>query len=368
MKVVIIGGGAGGATAAARIRRLDEHAQIVMLERSGYISYANCGLPYYVGGTIEDEGELTLQTPESFHARFRVDVRVRHEAIAIDVANKAVRVRNLETGETYEEGYDRLVLAPGARPIVPPLPGVDSPELFTLRTVEDTLRIRRHVDAQHPRSATVIGGGFIGLEMAENLAQRGLSVTIVEKLEQLMSPLDADMASFVHAKFRKQGVRLALGSAVTAPRTEEGGGRAAEERRDYDEVYGHGRDVDEYNRRRPAPSRRVGQLEIRNLRLLDENRDGRIERGERCKLVFTLYNRGNRPVYNLTPLITSDERRIRFSPPATIADLYPGKGVRYTSVVYSDRKLKNGEAHFSIRILQGDREVRLCTFAVPTRR
>lgn len=160
----------------------------------------------------------------------------------------------------------------------------------------------------------------------------------------------------------------ALGSAVTAPRTEEGGGRAAEERRDYDEVYGHGRDVDEYNRRRPAPSRRVGQLEIRNLRLLDENRDGRIERGERCKLVFTLYNRGNKPVYNLTPLITSDERRIRFSPPATIADLYPGKGVRYTSVVYSDRKLKNGEAHFSIRILQGDREVRLCTFAVPTRR
>lgn len=215
MKVVIIGGVAGGATAAARIRRLDEHAQIVMLERSGYISYANCGLPYYVGGTIEDEGELTLQTPESFHARFRVDVRVRHEAIAIDVANKAVRVRNLETGETYEEGYDRLVLAPGARPIVPPLPGVDSPELFTLRTVEDTLRIRRHVDAQHPRSATVIGGGFIGLEMAENLAQRGLSVTIVEKLEQLMSPLDADMASFVHAKFRKQGVQLALGSAVT---------------------------------------------------------------------------------------------------------------------------------------------------------
>ena len=186
MKVAIIGGVAGGATAAARIRRLDEHAQIVMLERSGYISYANCGLPYYVGGAIEDEGELTLQTPESFHARFRVDVRVRHEAIAIDVANKAVRVRNLETGETYEEGYDRLVLAPGARPIVPPLPGVDSPELFTLRTVEDTLRIRRHVDAQHPRSATVIGGGFIGLEMAENLAQRGLSVTIVEKLEQLI--------------------------------------------------------------------------------------------------------------------------------------------------------------------------------------
>lgn len=160
----------------------------------------------------------------------------------------------------------------------------------------------------------------------------------------------------------------ALGNAVTAPRSEEGASDGDYHRVEADEVYRHERDVDEYNRRTPSVARRVGHLEIANLRLLDANRDGRIERGERCKLVFTLYNRGNRPLYDLTPLITCDNRRIRFSPPATIADLRPGRGVRYTSVVYADRRLKNGEATFSIRILQGNRETQLCTFSLPTRR
>lgn len=215
MKVVIVGGVAGGASAAARIRRLDERAEIVVFERSGHVSYANCGLPYYIGGEIEQESALTLQTPASFRARFQIDVRVRHEVLAIDRSRKVVSVRNLETGEMAEEAYDKLILSPGARPIAPDLPGIGSSRLFTLRTVEDAARIRRYVEQRRPRTATVIGGGFIGLEMAENLARRGARVTIVEKMRQLLSPLDEDMASFVHAKFLKEGVRLALGSAVT---------------------------------------------------------------------------------------------------------------------------------------------------------
>lgn len=161
----------------------------------------------------------------------------------------------------------------------------------------------------------------------------------------------------------------ALGSAITAPRSERADGRDDDDRRKDDEVYyERERDVDEYNRRTPAPSRRVGRLEIENLRFLDENRDGRIERGERCKLVFTLYNRGNKTLYGLTPVIVSDNRRIRFSTPATVADLRPDKGVRYTSVVYADRKLKDGKTTFSIRIMQGNKQVELCTFVIPTRR
>ena len=163
MKVVIVGGVAGGATAAARLRRLDEKAEIVVLERSGFVSYANCGLPYYIGGVIEDQAELTLQTPESFYARFRVRIKVHHEVTAIDRTAKTVTVHNLETGETFAESYDKLLLAPGAQPTRPPLPGVELDRLFTLRTVEDTLRIRRFVEEQHPRSAVLAGGGFIGL-------------------------------------------------------------------------------------------------------------------------------------------------------------------------------------------------------------
>ena len=169
MKVIIVGGVAGGATAAARIRRLDEGAEILVFERSGYVSYANCGLPYYIGGVIEDPEELTLQTPESFLSRFRVTMKVHHEVTAIHPERKTVSVRNLTTGEDFEESYDKLLLAPGAKPTQPRLPGVGLERLFTLRTVEDTFRIRKFIEREHPRSAVLAGGGFIGLELAENL-------------------------------------------------------------------------------------------------------------------------------------------------------------------------------------------------------
>ena len=214
MKVVIVGGVAGGATAAARIRRLDEQAEIVVFERSGYISYANCGLPYYIGGVIEDPEDLTLQTPESFFSRFRIHMKVRHEVTAIHPDRKTVSVKNLKTGEEFEESYDKLLLSPGAKPVWPGLPGVDSDKLFTLRTVEDTFRIKEFVDEHKPKSAVMVGGGFIGLEVAENLRELGMDVTIVQRPKQLMNPFDADMASFIHSEVRKHGVKLALGYSV----------------------------------------------------------------------------------------------------------------------------------------------------------
>lgn len=223
MKVVIVGGVAGGATAAARLRRLDETAEIVVFERSGFVSYANCGLPYYIGGVIEDQEELTLQTPESFYERFRVQMKVRHEVTAIDRSAKTVTVRNLATGKVFQESYDKLLLAPGARPTQPALPGVGLDRLFTLRTVEDTLRIRRFVDTQHPKSVVLAGGGFIGLELAENLRERGLDVTIVQRPKQLMTPFDADMAALIHREVRAHGVRLALGHTVEGFAESEGG-------------------------------------------------------------------------------------------------------------------------------------------------
>ena len=215
MKVVIIGGVAGGATAAARIRRLDEQAEIVVLERSGFVSYANCGLPYYIGGVIQDREELTLQTPESFWDRFHIDVRVGHEVTAIDPAAKTVTGKNLATGETFAESYDKLLLSPGAKPLKPPLPGLDSPRLFTLRTVEDTLAIRAFVEEHKPRRAVMAGGGFISLEVAENLAELGVEVTVVQRLPHLMPPLDYDMASFLHNHMRAKGVRVLLDTAVS---------------------------------------------------------------------------------------------------------------------------------------------------------
>ena len=214
MKVVIVGGVAGGATAAARIRRLDEQAEIVVFERSGFISYANCGLPYYIGGVIEDPEDLTLQTPESFYARFRIHMKVHHEVTAIHPDRKTVSVKNLKTGEEFEESYDKLLLSPGAKPVWPNLPGMNSDKLFTLRTVEDTFRIKEFVDQQKPKSAVMVGGGFIGLEVAENLRELGLDVTIVQRPKQLMNPFDADMASFIHSEVRKHGVKLALGYSV----------------------------------------------------------------------------------------------------------------------------------------------------------
>jgi len=223
MKVVIVGGVAGGATAAARIRRLDEQAEIVVFERSGYISYANCGLPYYIGDVITDKAALTLQTPESFDARFRVDMRVRHEVTAIHPLRKTVSVTNLATGEQFEEPYDKLILSPGAKPTQPRLPGVGLERLFTLRTVEDTFRIKDYINMNHPRSAVLAGGGFIGLELAENLRELGLDVTIVQRPKQLMNPFDADMAAFIHAEMRRGGVKLALGHTVEGFAERDGG-------------------------------------------------------------------------------------------------------------------------------------------------
>ncbi len=223
MKVVIIGGVAGGATAAARLRRLDEQAEIVVFERSGYVSYANCGLPYYIGGVIEDPEALTLQTPESFFDRFRVDMRVRHEVTALHPDKKTVSVKNLETGAEFEEPYDKLILSPGAKPTQPRLPGVGLEKLFTLRTVEDTFRIKDYINAHHPKSAVLAGGGFISLELAENLRELGMDVTIVQRPRQLMNPFDPDMAAFIHGEVRRHGIRLALGHTVEGFAEQDGG-------------------------------------------------------------------------------------------------------------------------------------------------
>lgn len=214
MKVVIVGGVAGGATAAARIRRLDEHADITVFEKSGYISYANCGLPYYIGGEIEDKEELTLQTPESFYARFRIDAKVRHEVTAIDPEKKTVTVKNLTTGDVFDETYDKLLVSTGAKPVKPNFEGADDERIFTLRNVEDTFRIKDYVTAASPEKAVVIGGGFIGIEVAENLRRLGIDVTLVEAAPQLMAPFDADMAAFIHAEVRAAGVELVLGGMV----------------------------------------------------------------------------------------------------------------------------------------------------------
>ena len=214
MKVVIVGGVAGGASAAARLRRLDEKAEIVVFERSGYISYANCGLPYYIGGSITDPAELTLQTPQSFNARFNVAMKVHHEVTAIDPAAKTVSVTNLENGEKFTESYDKLLLSPGAKPSRPALSGVELDRVFTLRTVEDTFRIKSFIEEKKPKSAVLAGGGFISLELAENLRELGMDVTIVQRPKQLMNPLDWDMATFVHAAARKHGLDLMLGRSV----------------------------------------------------------------------------------------------------------------------------------------------------------
>ncbi len=223
MKVVIVGGVAGGATAAARIRRLDEKAEIVVFERSGYISYANCGLPYYIGDVITDAEELTLQTPGSFYSRFRVDMRVNHEVTAIHPDKKTVSVKNLKTGEEFEESYDKLILSPGAKPTQPRFSGTELDKVFTLRTVEDTLRIKKYINQNHPKSVVLAGGGFIGLELAENLRELGMDVTIVQNGKQLMNLFDHDMASFIHNEMRKHGVKLALGHTVEGFEDRDGG-------------------------------------------------------------------------------------------------------------------------------------------------
>jgi NADPH-dependent 2,4-dienoyl-CoA reductase/sulfur reductase-like enzyme/rhodanese-related sulfurtransferase len=212
-RVVIVGGVAGGMSAATRLRRLDATAEIIVLEKSGHVSYANCGLPYYVGGVIETEDALLLQTPDSLHKRFRLDVRIASEALSINRANKTIAVRNLVTGEEYELNYDKLVLSPGASPIRPNFPG--SERAMTLRTVEDVERIALAV-TDKPKSAVVIGGGFIGVEIAENLIHKGIATSIVEAAPQVLAPLDIEMASYVHTELARNGVNLFLGKSVVA--------------------------------------------------------------------------------------------------------------------------------------------------------
>ena len=214
MKVVIIGGVAGGATAAARLRRLSESAEIIIIERSGFISYANCGLPYYIGGVIEDKKNLTLQTPESFWKRFRIEARVNSEALSIDRKNRSVHIRNLKTGECYHESYDYLILSPGAEAVVPKIPGVESDKVFTLRHTEDAFALKDVSDKFRDGRAIVVGGGFIGLECAENLAHKGLAVTLIERAGHVMNPFDQDMAAFLHDEMRKNGIDLRLGTSL----------------------------------------------------------------------------------------------------------------------------------------------------------
>lgn len=216
MKTVIIGGVAGGASAAARLRRLDESAEIIILERGEYVSFANCGLPYYIGGVITDKNNLTLQTPESFRARFQIDVRVNSEAVKIAPEAKTVSVKNLKTGETYQESYDTLILSPGAEPIKPNIDGIDSDFVFALRNIPDTLKIKAYIEQTSPKSAVVIGGGYIGVEMAENLKEAGLHVSIVELADHLIAPLDFDMAADVHRYIQSKGIELYLNNGVKA--------------------------------------------------------------------------------------------------------------------------------------------------------
>jgi len=216
MKTIIIGGVAGGASAAARLRRLDEATEIIVLERGEYVSFANCGLPYYIGGVITNQNHLTLQTPESFRARFHIDVRVNSEAVKIDPDAQTVTVKNLKSGKSYEENYDNLILSPGAEPIKPNIDGINNDFVFTLRNIPDTFKIKEYIKSAAPKSAVVVGGGYIGVEMAENLKEAGLEVSVVELADHLIAPLDFDMAADVHRYIKSKGINLYLSNGVKA--------------------------------------------------------------------------------------------------------------------------------------------------------
>jgi NADPH-dependent 2,4-dienoyl-CoA reductase/sulfur reductase-like enzyme/rhodanese-related sulfurtransferase len=215
MKYIIVGAVAGGASTAARLRRLDEHAEIVLFEKGEYISYANCGLPYYIGNVITDRNKLFVQTAASFNQRFKIDVRVQTEVLEVNAATKTINARNQKTGELYSETYDKLVLSPGAEPMRPPLPGIMSEGIFTLRNVNDTDYIKSYVSNRAIKKAVVIGAGFIGLEMAENLQELGLEVSIIEMGNQILAPLDFPIAAIVQQHIRSKGVDLRLNTAVT---------------------------------------------------------------------------------------------------------------------------------------------------------
>jgi NADPH-dependent 2,4-dienoyl-CoA reductase/sulfur reductase-like enzyme/rhodanese-related sulfurtransferase len=221
-RVLIVGGVAGGASCAARLRRLDEQAEIVVFEKGPYPSFANCGLPYYIGDAISDEAKLLVATPELFRSRFNIEVRTEQEVLSINRGARKIEVKDLRKGSVYQEAYDALVLSPGAVPVRPPLPGVDLAGVFTLRTIPDSRAIRAWIQESHPRNAAVVGGGFIGLEMAENLARRGLKVTIIEMSDQVMPPLDREMAEYVYVHLLKNSVSVRLADAVARFNGSEG--------------------------------------------------------------------------------------------------------------------------------------------------
>ncbi len=216
MKTLIIGGVAGGASAAARLRRLDENCEIIILERGEYVSFANCGLPYYIGGDIKNRSDLTLQTPESFKARFNIDVRVNNVATAIHPDKNSVSVTDLRSGKSYEESYDYLILSPGAEPIRPNIDGIDNEKVFTLRNIPDTLKIKNYIEKNNSKTAAVVGGGYIGVETAENLKKSGLEVTLIELSDHLIAPLDFDMAADVHRYIKDMGINIELNNGVTS--------------------------------------------------------------------------------------------------------------------------------------------------------
>ena len=215
MKVLIVGGVAGGAGAAARISRLDETTQIIMFEKGEYISYANCGLPYYIGDVIIDKEKLTLNKPESLKAKFNIDVRINTEVIEVFEKEKTIEVRNLKSGVTYKEGYDKLILAPGAKAVCPRIDGFDDKKVFSLRTVNDTMKIKEYVSTKKLKTAVIIGAGFIGLEMAENLKQLGIDVTVVEVANQILKSIDKDMAGYLQGYLKLKGLNFKLNSGVT---------------------------------------------------------------------------------------------------------------------------------------------------------
>ncbi len=222
LKLLIIGGVAGGATAAARARRLDEHAEIIVFERGEHISFANCGLPYYIGQVIKKRDALLVTTKEAFSQRYNIEVRNFSDVIAIDRSRKIVKIKDLRKGGIYEESYDKIILSPGSEPLRPPIEGIEQDNIFNLKNIPDSDRIKSYLDKKRPRAAVIVGGGFIGLEMAENLVRRGVETTIIEMLDQVMAPLDFEMAALVQAHLKEKGVRCVLGTGVTSFSNKEG--------------------------------------------------------------------------------------------------------------------------------------------------